>query len=70
MRILQSRILFHEKNRRNIPMQKIAFHLNSLQQGGAERVVSNLAMRSSLRQNGTERTNLHWIRKSAEFMSD
>ena len=58
-------------------MQKIAFHLNSLQQGGAERVVSNLAnvlqrraMRLSLRQNGTERTNLHWIRKSAEFMSD
>lgn len=45
MRILQSRILFHEKNRRNIPMQKIAFHLNSLQQGGAERVVSNLANR-------------------------
>ena len=26
-------------------MQKIAFHLNSLQQGGAERVVSNLANR-------------------------
>lgn len=45
MRILQSRILFHEKNRRNIPMQKIAFHLNSLQQGGAERVVSNLTNR-------------------------
>ena len=45
MRILQSWILFHEKNRRNIPMQKIAFHLNSLQQGGAERVVSNLANR-------------------------
>lgn len=45
MRILQSRILFHEKNRRNNPMQKIAFHLNSLQQGGAERVVSNLANR-------------------------
>ena len=45
MRILQSRILFHEKNRTNIPMQKIAFHLNSLQQGGAERVVSNLANR-------------------------
>ena len=45
MRILQSRILFHEKNRRNIPMQKIAFHLNILQQGGAERVVSNLANR-------------------------
>ena len=45
MRILQNRILFHEKNRRNIPMQKIAFHLNSLQQGGAERVVSNLANR-------------------------
>ena len=45
MRILQSRILFHEKNRRNSPMQKIAFHLNSLQQGGAERVVSNLANR-------------------------
>lgn len=45
MRILQSRTLFHEKNRRNIPMQKIAFHLNSLQQGGAERVVSNLANR-------------------------
>ena len=45
MRILQSRILFHEKNRRNIPMQNIAFHLNSLQQGGAERVVSNLANR-------------------------
>ena len=45
LRILQSRILFHEKNRRNIPMQKIAFHLNSLQQGGAERVVSNLANR-------------------------
>ena len=45
MRILQSRILFHEKNRRNMPMQKIAFHLNSLQQGGAERVVSNLANR-------------------------
>lgn len=45
MRILQSRILFHEKNRRNIPMQKIAFHLNSLQQGGSERVVSNLANR-------------------------
>ena len=45
MRILRSRILFHEKNRRNIPMQKIAFHLNSLQQGGAERVVSNLANR-------------------------
>ena len=45
MRILQSRILFHEKNRRNIPIQKIAFHLNSLQQGGAERVVSNLANR-------------------------
>lgn len=45
MRILQSRILFHEKSRRNIPMQKIAFHLNSLQQGGAERVVSNLANR-------------------------
>ena len=45
MRILQSMILFHEKNRRNIPMQKIAFHLNSLQQGGAERVVSNLANR-------------------------
>ena len=49
MRILQSRILFHEKNRRNIPMQKIAFHLNSLQQGGAERVVSNLANRFATR---------------------
>ena len=52
-------------------MQKIAFHLNSLQQGGAERVVSNLANRFA--KEGYEvviATEWYWIRKSAEFMSD